>query len=62
MLTGIAFEAYAPIGSPGRFFKQDGDPNVMEDPVIKEIAGNYNITTAQVSNYTVSKTTATLKY
>ena len=46
--AGIIFEAYAPIGSPGRFFKQEGDPNVMEDPVIKEIAGKYNVTPAQV--------------
>ena len=52
-LAGIVFEAYAPIGSPGRFFKQDGDPDVMEDPVIKEIAGKHNVTPAQVtSNYT----------
>ena len=48
MLTGIIFEAYAPIGSPGRFFKVDGEPDVMEDPVIKEIAGKYNATPAQV--------------
>ena len=46
--AGIVFEAYAPIGSPGRFFKQGGDPDVMEDPVIKEIAGKYNVTPAQV--------------
>ena len=50
LLTGIVFEAYAPIGSPGRFFKQDGDPDVMEDPVIKEIAGKYNVTPAQVTS------------
>ena len=43
------FEAYAPIGSPGRFFKQDGEPDVMEDPVIKEIAGKYSVTPAQVA-------------
>ena len=51
MLTGIIFEAYAPIGSPGRFFKVDGEPDVMEDPVIKEIAGKYDATPAQVYNY-----------
>ena len=49
MLTGIVFEAYAPIGSPGRFFKVDGEPDVMENPVIKEIAGKYNATPAQVA-------------
>ena len=52
--AGIVFEAYAPIGSPGRFFKQDGEPNVMEDPLIKEIAGKYNVTPAQVAETTVS--------
>ena len=47
--AGIVFEAYAPIGSPGRFFKQDDEPNVMEDPVIKEIAEKLNASPAQVS-------------
>ena len=42
-------EAYAPIGSPGRDFKQDGDPNVLEDPVVKEIADKHSATPAQVS-------------
>ena len=46
--AGIVFAAYAPIGSPGRFFKQDGEPDVMEDPIIKETAGKYNIIPAQV--------------
>ena len=43
------FEAYAPIGSPTRMFKQDSDPVVMEDPVIKEIAEKHSATPAQVS-------------
>ena len=45
------FEAYAPIGSPGRFFKQDGEPEVMDNPVIKEIAEKLNATPAQVHVY-----------
>jgi diketogulonate reductase-like aldo/keto reductase len=36
------------MGSPGRFFRLDGEPDVMEDPVIKEIAQKYNVTPAQV--------------
>ena len=42
------FEAYAPIGSPGRFFKQGGEPEVMDNPIIKEIAEMLNATPAQV--------------
>ena len=47
-IIGIVFEAYAPIGSPGRFFKLEGEPDVMEDPVIKDIAKKLNATPAQV--------------
>ena len=46
------FEAYAPIGSPSRPFKEDSEPIVMEDPVIKEIAEKHNATPAQVDLYT----------
>ena len=42
------FEAYAPIGSPGRFFRQEGEPEVMEDPVIQDIAKKLDATPAQV--------------
>ena len=45
---GIAFEAFAPIGSPGRFGIQDTDPVVLEDPVVQEIATKHNATPAQV--------------
>ena len=48
MHAGIVFEAYAPIGSPGRANKQDGDPVVLENPVVKEIAEKHNATPAQV--------------
>ena len=48
------FEAYAPIGSPGRFFKQAGDPEVMDDPVIKEVAEKHSATPAQVYSITIS--------
>ena len=42
------FEAYAPLGSPGRRSQQSGDPVVMEDPVIKEIAEKHGATPGQV--------------
>ena len=47
------FEAYAPIGSWGRyknFNLDETDPNVLEDPIIKEIAGKYGATPAQVTS------------
>ena len=45
---GIVVEAYAPIGSPGRFGIKDTDPVVLEDPVVQEIATKHNATPAQV--------------
>ena len=42
------FEAYALIGSPGNWPKQDEEPDVMEDHVINDIAGKYNVIPAQV--------------
>ena len=46
--TGIAFECYAPLGSPARLGLDPNQPVVMEDPVINEIAAKYNVTPAQV--------------
>ena len=48
MDSGIVFEAYAPIGSPSRPFKEDSEPVVMEDPIIKGVAEKHNATPAQV--------------
>lgn len=45
---GIAFECYAPLGSPTRLSVKPDDPVVMEDPVIKELAVKYNASPAQV--------------
>ena len=45
---GIVVEAYAPLGSPGRWGISDSDPVVMEDPVINEIAAKKGATAAQV--------------
>ena len=45
---GILIEAYAPLGSPGRYHVNSTDPVVMEDSVIKEIAAQKGVTVAQV--------------
>lgn len=49
-MIGIAMQAYAPLGSPGRF--QDminpNDPVVLKDPVINEIALKHGASPAQV--------------
>ena len=44
-------QAYSPLGNPGRcsHIRQDADPVVMEDPVIKEVAKKHGVTAAQVS-------------
>ena len=46
---GIVLQAYSPLGSPSRPSKTDTEPVVMEDPVIKEIAGRLDATPVQVS-------------
>lgn len=45
---GIAFEAYSPLGTPARPVKGEGDANLMDDAVIKEIATKHECTPAQV--------------
>jgi len=47
---GIAFEAYSPLGAPARPVKGEGDANLMDDPVVKEIAAKHDCTPAQVSS------------
>ena len=47
-IIGIAFECYAPLGSPTRIGIDPDEPVVLEDPVINEIATKYNATPAQV--------------
>lgn len=46
--AGIVFEAYSPLGSPTRPVKDDDDPRVLDEPVIKEIAEKHKVTVAQV--------------
>jgi diketogulonate reductase-like aldo/keto reductase len=43
---GVHFQAYSPLGSPG--YKEDGEPTLLEDPVLKRIAASHNATVAQV--------------
>ena len=48
IISGIVFEAYAPLGSPGTM--SHDDPVVMEDPVINEIAEKHCATPGQVDS------------
>ena len=47
--AGILFEAYTPLGNPGRPVPtKDSEPVLMDDPVVKMIAAKLNATPAQV--------------
>lgn len=43
---GVHLQAYSPLGTPG--YKEDGEPKVLDDPVLLEIAKKHDITVAQL--------------
>lgn len=43
---GVHLQAYSPLGSPG--YKQEAEPILLEDPVLKRIAKSHNATVAQI--------------
>ncbi|XP_067946660.1 aldo-keto reductase family 1 member B1-like [Watersipora subatra] len=45
---GMVVSCYAPLGSPGRPWKQDGEPDLLEEPVVIKLAEKYKKTRAQV--------------
>jgi aldehyde reductase len=44
----ILITAYSPLGSPARPWAVEGEPKLVEDPKINEIAKNHNKNAAQV--------------
>ncbi|XP_039269789.2 aldo-keto reductase family 1 member B1-like isoform X1 [Styela clava] len=47
--NGIEMEAYAVLGSPGRFWAPKDDEDVLADKVLRDIASKYERTTAQIA-------------
>jgi diketogulonate reductase-like aldo/keto reductase len=43
---GVHFQAYSPLGTPGS--KGEGEPRILDDPVLKKIADAHNVSVANV--------------
>lgn len=48
-MKGILLTAYSSLGSPDRPGSGEADPVLMDEPIVKEIAGKRNCSIAQVS-------------
>ena len=49
--AGILLEAYSPLINPGNPWRGSDAPNLLEDPVVKEIATKHNATVGQVGGF-----------
>jgi len=46
--NGIVVTAYSPLANPGHMFRKEGQPNLLEEKVVLDIAEKYKKTPAQV--------------
>ena len=50
LANNISVTSYGPIGAPGRVFKKETEPILLEDPLVGRLAQKYSRTPAQVRN------------